>query len=125
MELKRTWIYCRVAHSGPDSAKLLEGQQLVLENYARDHGLQIVGASSDKGSGLTFDRPGLLDFLDAVDDEAVDVLLLLELDRLGRNVSKVFWYWQMLRGRGIQIKTVMDGDVDLGIYEMFQKTIGK
>ena len=87
--------------------------------------MQIVGASSDKGSGLTFDRPGLLDFLDAVDDEAVDVLLLLELDRLGRNVSKVFWYWQMLRGRGIQIKTVMDGDVDLGIYEMFQKTIGK
>lgn len=125
MNRKRTWIYCRIAHSGPDSAELLEGQRLQLEHYAKECGFEIVGSSSDIGSGLTFDRPGLLTFWDAVDDEAVDVLLLPNLARLGRNVNQVFRYWQLLRGRGVHIYTVTDGEIDLSIHAMLQEIAGK
>ena len=62
MDQKRAWLYCRVAHNGPDSATVLDSQQHRLENYAREHGFEIVGNFSDIGSGLTLDRPGLLDF---------------------------------------------------------------
>lgn len=125
MDQKRAWIYCRVAHSGPDSAELLAMQRHRLESYAKEHNFEIVGSSSDIGSGLTFDRPGLLGFLDAVDDEAVDVLLLPDLARLGRNVDKVIQYWHLLRGRGIHIYTAIDGEIDLSINTMLQKVVQK
>lgn len=125
MDQKRTWIYCRVAHSGPDSVDVLAGQRLQLETYAREHSLEIVGSSSDIGSGLTLDRPGLLDFLDAVEDESVDVLLLSDLARLGRNINTVVRYWNLLRGRGVHVYTVMDGEIDLRINMTLQEITRK
>ena len=125
MDQKRTWIYCRIAHSGPDSVDVLAGQRLQLETYAKEHGLEIVGSSSDIGSGLTLDRPGLLDFLDAVEDESVDVLLLPDLARLGRNINTVVRYWNILCGRGVHVYTVMDGEIDLSINMTFQEITRK
>jgi DNA invertase Pin-like site-specific DNA recombinase len=84
MEQKKAWIYCRVAHNGPDSAEILERQRHRLESYAKEHGFEIVDVSSDIGSSLTMDRPGLLDF-HAAADGGVDVLLLCNLDHLGRD----------------------------------------
>ena len=125
MDQKRTWIYCRIAHSGPDSVDVLAGQRLQLETYAKKHGLEIVGSSSDIGSGLTLDRPGLLDFLDAVEDESVDVLLLLNLARLGRNINTVVQYWNLLRGLGVHVYTVMNGEFDLSIKMTLQEITRK
>ena len=63
MEQKKAWIYCRVAHNGPDSAELLVAQRHRLEACEKEHGFEVVGASSDIASGLKFDhRPGLLEF---------------------------------------------------------------
>ena len=63
MEQKKAWIYCRVAHNGPDSTELLAAQRSRLEAYAKEHGFEVVGTSSDIASGLKFDhRPGLLEF---------------------------------------------------------------
>lgn len=125
MNHKRTWIYCRVAHSGPDTAKLLESQHFRLERYAKEQGFEIIGSSSDIGSGLIFDRPGLRDFLGAVDDDAVDVLLLPNLSRLGRDTNKVLWYWKMLHGRGIDIYTIMEGKIDLSVHAMLREILEK
>lgn len=62
MKTKRTWVYCRVAHDGPDSATMLAVQQCKLGIYAKKHDFEIVGSPSDTGNGLTFDRPGLMNF---------------------------------------------------------------
>jgi len=121
MDQKRTWIYCRVAHSGPDSTELLTEQRRQLESYARGHGFNVVGSSRDIGSGLTFDRPGLQKFMDAVEDEDVDALLLTDLARLGRDINKAVRYWRLLRGRGVRIYTVIDGEIDLSIQETVRK----
>lgn len=125
MEQKRTWIYCRVAHSGPDSEELLAGQRLRLEAYAKEHGFEIIGCSSDIGSGLTLDRPGLQKFMDAVEDETVDVLLLPNLARLGRDIDKVIQFWNLLCGRGVHVHTAIDGEIDLSINAMLQKIARK
>lgn len=39
--------------------------------------------------------------------------------------NQMFWYWQLLRGRGVHIYTVMDGEIDMGICAMLQEIAGK
>ncbi len=125
MDQKRAWLYCRVAHNGLDSAEVLDGQRFRLENYAREHGFEIVGYSSDIGSGLTLDRPGLLAFHAAVEDGAVDVLLVLKLSRLGRDADKVAKYWHLLRDLGVSVQTTDCGEVDLSLDTMLHRMIGE
>lgn len=124
MERKRTWIYCRVAHNGPNSAKLLEGQYLRVETYAKEHGFEIVGSSSDIGSGLTFDhRPGLLEFHTAAIEGNVEILLLCDLARLGRDLDRVIQYWHLLSDFDVSIHTANSGEVDLSIAAMLHKIV--
>lgn len=42
MEQKKVWIYCRVAHDGPDSAAVLEAQRNGLEAYAKNMTLRLL-----------------------------------------------------------------------------------
>ena len=120
MEQKRAWIYCRVAHNGPDSAEVLNGQRLRLESYAKEHGFEVVGSSSDIGSDLTMDRPGLLNFHTAVENGTVDVLLILKLSRLGRDVDKVTKYWHLLRDLGVSVHAADCGEIDLSLDTMLR-----
>lgn len=123
MDQKRTWLYCRVAHNGPNSAEVLDGQRLQLESYAREHGFEIVGCSSDIGSGLTLDRPGLLDFHAAAGDGKVDVLLILKLSHLGRDADKVTKYWHLLHDLGVSVHTADCGEIDLNLDTMLHGMI--
>ena len=115
MGQKKVWIYCRVAHNGPDSAAVLAAQKNTLEAYAKEHDFEIVGASSDMGSGLTMDRLGLLEFHATAEDGKVDVLLIYSLTRLGRDTDKVTKYWHLLRDLGVSVHTADCGEVDLSL----------
>ena len=115
MEQKKAWIYCRVAHNEPDSAEVLERQRHRLESYAKEHGFEIVGVSSDIGSGLTMDRPGLLDFHAAAEDGDTDILLIHSLTRLGRDANKVTKYWHLLRDLGVSVHAADCGEIDLSL----------
>ena len=125
MDQKRAWLYCRVAHNGPDSAEVLDGQRLQLESYAREHGFEIIGCSSDIGSGLTLDRPGLLDFHAAAEDGKVDVLLILKLSRLGRDIDKVTKYWHLLHDLDVNVHTADCGEIDLSLDTILRGIIKK
>lgn len=124
MEQEKVWIYCRVAHDGPDSAAVLAAQKNTLEAYAKEHDFEIVGASSDIGSGLTMDHPGLLDFHAAAEDGKVDVLLIYSLTRLGRDADKVTKYWYLLRDLGVSVYTADCGEVDLSLDTLLRAMLG-
>ena len=86
--------------------------------------LEIVGSSSDIGSGLTFDhRPGLLDFHNAAVDGEVGVLLIVDLARLSRDLDRTIQYWHLLRDLDVSIHTVNSGEVDLGITAILSKIL--
>ena len=124
MEQKKAWIYCRVAHNGPDSAEILERQRHRLESYAKEHGFEIVGVSSDITSGLTFEnRPGLLEFHTEAVDGDVDILLLCDLARLGRDLDRNLQYWYLLRDLDVSIHTANSGEVDLSVAAMLRKIL--
>ena len=115
MEQKRAWIYCRIAHDGPDCTEVLAAQRHSLDAYAKEHGLEIVGGSNDIGNGHTMDRPGLLGFLATAEIGEVDVLLIHSLTRLGRDTDKIIGCWRLLHDLGVSIHTADCGEVDLSI----------
>ena len=61
---------------------------------------------SDKKSGATTDRPGLIDVLDRLRES--DVLVVYTLDRLGRTVRDVLNQIHDLREAGIGLRTLAD-----------------
>lgn len=124
MERKKAWIYCRVAHNGPDSAEVLAAQKNRLESYAKEHDFEIVGVSSDIANGLTFEnRPGLLEFHTEAVDGDVDILLLCDLARLGRDLDRNLQYWYLLRDLDVSIHTANSGEVDLSVAAMLRKIL--
>ena len=123
MEQKKAWIYCRVAHNGPDSAEVLDRQRHRLESYAKEHGFEIVGVSNDIESGLTMNRPGLLNFHAAAEDGDTDILLIHSLTRLGRDANKVTKYWHLLRDLGVSVHAADCGEIDLSLETMLRRMI--
>ena len=102
---KRYWLYGRVAF--PDTWAL-ESQMDYLRSFAEKHQLNIVGKSQDEASGLTFDRPGLNEFLEAVRQGQADALLIKDFARLGRDSSRVMELIADLNSAGIGVFSVTD-----------------
>lgn len=100
MEHKRTWIYCRVAY--PD-AHALAIQQASLEAFAEKQGFEIVGTTAEQASGLDFSRRGLAEVSNAVDAGKVDLLLVTNLSRLGRDAVKTDAYLRWLEDRFVEV----------------------
>ena len=100
MEKQRAWIYCRVAH--PD-AHALAVQQASLEAYAEVNGFEIVGTTAEQASGLDFSRRGLAEVSNVVDAGEVDLLLVTDLSRLGRDVVKTDAYLRWLEDRLVEV----------------------
>lgn len=58
-------------------------QRQILVDYAEQQGYEIVGESSDDNvSGMTFERKGLAELENPVDEDKVDVVLVKDLSRL-------------------------------------------
>ncbi len=107
MENKRTWIYCRVAY--PD-AHALAVQQASLEAYAEASGFAVVGTTAEQASGLDFSRRGLAEVSGAVADGKIDLLLVANLSRLGRDAGKVDAYLRWLGDQFVEV-VCADGSI--------------
>ena len=118
MNGKRVWLYCRVA-SRENSVELLEVQKQLLKDYAKGHGLEIVGCSSNVGSGLTMNRPGLMEFHAAPEGGETDILLLAKLSRLGGDLEEVLQYWRLLQKHHVHLYTATEGEIHLDMQSLF------
>ena len=119
MKKQRAWIYCRVAH--PD-AHALAVQQASLEAYAEANGLEIVGTTAEQASGLDISRRGLAEVSNAVDAGEVDLLLVTDLSRLGRNVVKADAYLRWLEDQFIEV-VCADGTVPQTATEILHELV--
>ncbi len=119
MERKRTWIYCRTAY--PD-AHALAVQQASLEAYAEKQGFVIAGITAEHASGLDLSRRGLAEVSGAVDAGDVDLLLVTDLSRLGRDVEKVDDYLRWLEDRFVDV-ICADGTVPQTSMEILHEML--
>ena len=79
-------LYDRSSVVTPFSVDALCGRQAELIDYAEKSGIEILEIHTDVGySGSTMERPGLQAALRRIREGSVDVLLLMDRDRLEKS----------------------------------------
>lgn len=124
MDRDRAWIYCR-ARDAADCAEVLAAQKRRLEVYAQEHGLEVIGASSDTGSAMGARDPGLLKLRREVEKGRVDVLLMKNLSLAGRDLEELLRILTMLRRNGVRLCTVAEGEIYLDMGALFSNLLTK
>ena len=101
----RAFLYCRVAR---DDSFALEHQRFLLQLYAKQAGYTIIGAADEYGSGLTLDRPALQKVTEAVVAGKVDVVLVHNLTRIGREWGMTQSYIDLLTRHKVKLLCIRD-----------------
>ena len=96
----RAFLYCRVAH---DDSFALEHQRFLLQLYAKQAGYTIIGAADEYGSGLTLERPALQKVTEAVVAGRVDVVIVHNLARIGREWGMTQSYIDLLTRHKVKL----------------------
>lgn len=81
-------IYCRLSNDDERGGQSLsiENQKLLLQNYVRQQGWNEVDVYIDDGySGTNFNRPGVKRLIDDAKAKRINVILVKDLSRFGRN----------------------------------------
>ena len=83
---KITALYCRFAYS--DTPELIEEQEMLLYNFAVDHGFTNIKGYVDNGvSGLTMDRPAFNELMADIEAGLVSVVIAADETRICRRSS--------------------------------------
>ncbi|WP_094551583.1 recombinase family protein [Petroclostridium xylanilyticum] len=112
---KRAWLYCRI-DAPEDEHGRLKGQKKELTDYAEQMGFEIAGVSQDTASSLRFERNGLVEVTEAAAAGKMDVLLIINLSRLGRDAIKTLDFIRWLHDQGIRVYSPMEGEITVGVH---------
>ena len=112
---KRAWLYCRI-DAPEDEHGRLKGQKKELMDYAEQMGFEIAGVSQDTASGLNFERNGLVEVAEAAAASKMDVLLIVNASRLGRDAKKTLDFIRGLHDWGIRVYSPLEGEIMGGIH---------
>jgi DNA invertase Pin-like site-specific DNA recombinase len=107
---ERAWVYCRI-DAPEDMHGHLKGQREDLISYAGQMGFEVVGESQDLGSGLRLDRNGLRKVTEAADAGKMDVLLVMNITRIGRVMNQTVEFVHHLNKLGVKIYSPLSGEV--------------
>ena len=84
-------IYCRLSNDDERDGESvsIENQKLLLQDYVRQRGWNEIDTYIDDGySGTNFDRPGVKRLIEDVKAKKINLILVKDLSRLGRNYLK-------------------------------------
>ena len=114
----RAWIYCRVA--APD-AFALKTQQEKLTAFAEKNHYEVAGCTSEQGAGTLMERPGLAEITNAVLRGEMDILLVLNVSILGRDIWRMAEYVDWLAGHNVEV-ICLDGELSIREARRFLRT---
>lgn len=101
----KVFLYCRVAH---DDGFSLQAQEHELRRYAKQAGYTIIGAATECGSGLTLDRPALQELTQAVLVGEAEMVLVHNIDRIGREWGMTQRYIDLLTAHKVTLLCVRE-----------------
>ena len=102
----RVWIYCRTAEP---NAFALRTQQEELTAFAKDNHYEVVGCTAKQETGTTMVRPGLAEITNAALRGEMDILLVLNASRLGRDIWRTLEYVGWLEKHKVEV-VCLNGD---------------
>lgn len=125
MEYKnRAWIYCRI-DAPEDTHGTLKNQRRQLMDYADQMGYEAVGCSEDTASGLELDRSGLKRFLDVAGRGEVDILIVHDLSRIGRNTCEAVKFLNQLEQMGVSVYSPLEGKLEFTMQSILREAAMK
>lgn len=102
------WIYgyARVSTKEQNEARQIKA----IKEYCKDNNLDLDSRNvfTDKQTGTDFNRPKYQTLKDQI--RKGDILIIKELDRLGRNMDQIKKEWQELQGKGVEI-IIIDNEI--------------
>jgi site-specific DNA recombinase len=108
----RAAIYARYSTDMQKPTSVAD-QNRICEALCKDRGYTVVQFFSDDAiSGQTDHRPGYQDLLRTVERGSVDVIVAESIDRMSRDAEHTARLYKMTQFRGVEIVTILDGDVD-------------
>ena len=85
-------IYCRLSNDDERDGESvsIENQKLLLTQYVKDRGWNLVDTYIDDGySGTNFKRPGVQRLIADAEAKRINIILVKDLSRFGRNVVEI------------------------------------
>ena len=95
MKQYKVGIYLRLSRDdGTDNESMsISNQRDLLTDYVNERGWEIEDTYIDDGvSGTTFDRPGFQRLIEDIEHKRINMVIVKDLSRLGRNYSQVGHY---------------------------------
>ena len=109
MQAWRIWIYYRLSRDDDKEMNSLKNQRQILMDYIEKNGYQFAGESFDDNvSGMTFERNGIEEIYQAAAEHRMDVVLVKDLSRLGREKIQTAMFIEYLRSHNIRVISVTD-----------------
>lgn len=131
---RRCIIYCRVSSTEQAKGYSLPTQEESCRRHGADHGYEVVGVFHDAHSGTEINRPGLGAAFEAVAALKPDVVVLHDVDRLGRELIVQAIAERELTRHGARIEYALGGGTDtpdavllkgikqaLAVYDNYQR----
>ena len=124
MDKKSAWIYCRI-DAPEDTHGALKNQRKQLMDYADQMGFEVVGCSEDMASGLEFDRSGLKRFLDAAGNGGIDILIVHDLSRIGRDTCEAVRFLNRLEQMEVSVYSPLEGKLEFTMQNILREAVVK
>lgn len=105
----RVWLYSRLSRDDDVEQNSLSNQKKIIRDFAEQNDFKIIGESFDDNiSGMTFDRDGIDELTDKVEEGAIDAVIVKDLSRLGRHRTKTSVYIDYLTSKGVRVLSVTE-----------------
>ena len=105
-------IYCRLSNDDERDGESvsIENQKLLLQSYVRQRGWNEIAVYCDDGySGTNFDRPGVKRLIEDAKTKKINLILVKDLSRLGRDFVEVGRYTDVIfPSLGCRFVSVLD-----------------
>ena len=123
MDKTRAWLYARA-----QDQQAVDLQFTALERYATDHNISIQGRSQDITAAQHAERPGLQESKLALAGGQAEVLLVVKLSRVARDLQAMLSFIRELEAIGGKVLSTTEGEPDtttLGLLAAMQETDAK
>lgn len=103
----RAWLYARA-----QDQNVVDLQFAALEQYAAEHGISVQGRSQDITTAQNFERPGLQEGKQALAGGQAEVLLVVKLSRVARDLQAMLSFIRELEAFGGKVLSTTEGEPD-------------
>lgn len=105
----RTILYARLSRDDDVEQESLNNQEKILTEYANDKGYKIIDVIKDDNiSGMTFEREGIDKIREYALNHEIDLVLVKDMSRLGRNKTYTALFIDFLKKNNINVHSVTE-----------------